>query len=148
MTNSQTTKFDNLRNFNPIGVCHHAEFSIDQQSQQTSSAPTKNFLFTYPHLFLIFHHHRRKKSPAHLITAQHSKSFDIFHFYTFVRLNLFPNALARTMHLIGDSFKAMQMVNSWCHRILCGDTLCNELEVFLSKRKKQGVKRCLSLSSL
>jgi len=96
MNNGQTQKFDNLRNFNTIGVSHQtADYSIDQQSQLISSAPTKNFLFTYPHLFLMFHHHRRKKSQLDPEQAQHSKSLDIFHFYdflsnAFLRLNLCP----------------------------------------------------------
>lgn len=120
MTNSQTTKFDNLSNYNPIEVFHHADYSIDQQSQLVSSAPTKNFLFTYPHLFLIFHHHRRKKSPRDIKMAQHSKSFDIFHLLSnaFVRLNLLLTALMSlvmqlSLPVFNDNSKAMRFGNSW-----------------------------------
>ena len=101
-----------------IGICHHADNSIDQQSQLISSAPTKNFLFTHPRLFLIFHHHRRKKSPNDISMAQHSKSFDIFHFYDFLsRVNLFLTALTSFVQrqfslTIGHDVKAMQMINS------------------------------------
>lgn len=65
----------------------------------TSSALTERFLFTHPHLFLIFHHHRRKKIENDFKMAQHSESFDdIFHFYnfqsnTFLRLYLILTTL-------------------------------------------------------
>jgi len=88
----------------------------------TSSAPTKNFLFTYPHLFLIFHHHRRKKVDDDFTMAQHSESFDIFHFYNFqyyafLRLNLFLDALVSlaAMHfstMFVNNSKAMQIIGS------------------------------------
>jgi shikimate 5-dehydrogenase len=88
MSNSQKNqKFDNLRNLNTIGVRRHADDSIDYQSQLiSSSTPTKNCpYFTYPHLFLIFHHHRRKKAVDgfKMMAQQHSDSFDKFHFFNF-----------------------------------------------------------------
>lgn len=101
----------------------NADYSIDHQSQMTSSAPSKNFLFTHPRLFLIFHHHRRKKNEDDFTMAHHSESFDDFNFYdfpscAFLRLNLFLTALMSlvvvqfSMVVVGNNCKAMQINGS------------------------------------
>lgn len=121
-SSQQTLKFDNLRNLNTtIGNRHADKYSMDHYQSQLISS-TKNYpLFTYPHLFLIFHHHRRKKYVDDFKMAQHSDSFDdIFHFYNFeafLRLNLFVTALmtrvasAATV-VSGINSKAMQIISS------------------------------------
>lgn len=100
----------------------NADYSIDyDQSQLTSSAPSKNFLFTHPRLFLIFHHHRRKKIDEGF-TMAHSESFDDvqpfgFDSCAFLRLNLFLTtlmslAVVQLSMTLGNNIKAMQINGS------------------------------------
>lgn len=95
------------------------------QSQLISSSKNCPH-FIYPHLFLIFHHHRRKKNVESFTMAQHSEFFDdIFHFYNFyseafLRLNLFVTSLmmhvaATAIVVSGVNSKAMQVIGSWWH---------------------------------
>lgn len=111
----QTQKFDNLRNLNTTIGNRHADNS--QLISSTQNCPH----FTYPHLFLIFHHHRRKKCVDDFTMAQRSDSFDDhvynFHFEAFLRLNLFLNALmmrvaAAAIVVSGIDSKAMQIIGS------------------------------------
>lgn len=75
---------NNLRcnNYNSRHADHLIGDFISSSRMMISSISTKkNFFLTYPHSFLIFHHHRRKKLENLKLILHTLRSFSINFFY-------------------------------------------------------------------
>lgn len=100
-------------------MSRHADLIGDHISSSRgmiSSIFTKrNFFFTYPHSFLIFHHHRRKKLENLELILHTLRSFWInFYYFSLLKINLtYLTAIAQNLIIATSWWHSSEFRGGW-----------------------------------